>query len=66
MPRFNGTGPVGQGSGTGRGLGKCTTKDTEKRNLRDTDQNDFTDGGFGFRRWLRRGKNQWRGIRNRE
>lgn len=23
MPRFNGTGPRGQGSGTGRGLGPC-------------------------------------------
>jgi len=23
MPRMNGTGPEGKGSGTGRGLGKC-------------------------------------------
>lgn len=25
MPRLNGTGPIGKGSGTGRGLGRCRT-----------------------------------------
>ena len=28
MPRFDGTGPEGKGSGTGRGLGNCRGKDT--------------------------------------
>lgn len=31
MPRLNGTGPVGEGSGTGRKLGKCSSaSDAEK------------------------------------
>ena len=29
MPRFNGTGPEGKGSQTGRGLGKCNPKTNE-------------------------------------
>ncbi len=27
MPRQDGTGPEGKGPGTGRGLGKCNTKE---------------------------------------
>lgn len=30
MPRMNGKGPEGQGSGTGRGLGKCKKVATEE------------------------------------
>ncbi len=30
MPRFNGTGPLGQGSKTGRGLGKCNPANTDE------------------------------------
>ena len=65
MPRFNGTGPEGEGPKTGRGNGKCTKK-TESQNLRDTKQDDFISGRFGVRRWLRRGNSQWRGFLNRE
>ena len=32
MPRFNGTGPEGQGPLTGRGLGKCATTDQVQNN----------------------------------
>lgn len=28
MPRFDGTGPQGQGARTGRGMGNCVTSDT--------------------------------------
>ncbi len=34
MPKMNGTGPEGQGPGTGRGLGKCkevSKNDKEKK-----------------------------------
>ncbi len=30
MPRFDGTGPLGQGSMTGRGLGKCNPANTDE------------------------------------
>ncbi len=32
MPNFNGTGPEGKGSRTGRGLGKCKPSGTDKSN----------------------------------
>lgn len=31
MPRFDGTGPLGQGSMTGRGLGKCNPANTDEK-----------------------------------
>lgn len=39
MPRLDGTGPQGQGSLTGRGLGKCSNNKTKTAG-----------GGFGFNR----------------
>lgn len=67
MPGFNGRGPAGEGPRTGRGQGRCTGKDTpnptpQGRGRRQQDGS--TSGGFGFRRWLRRGNNQWRGNQN--
>ncbi len=32
MPRFDGTGPQGKGPMTGRGLGHCNTKNSQKQN----------------------------------
>ncbi len=31
MPKLNGTGPVGQGSGTGRKLGNCSAATDEEK-----------------------------------
>ncbi len=33
MPRGDGTGPRGQGPGTGRGLGNCTDKGQQQQDL---------------------------------
>lgn len=55
MPRFDGTGPLGKGPGTGRGLGKCKENDQK-------DDGVFTRGrGFGL--LFGRGRNMWRGFR---
>lgn len=31
MPKLNGTGPEGKGSGTGRGLGNCKNKSDDEK-----------------------------------
>ncbi len=56
MPRFDGSGPNGQGSMTGRGMGKCVSEE----NVRE--QNDV-DRGRGF--FCRRGRGMGFGRRNR-
>lgn len=61
MPGFNGRGPMGEGSMTGRGRGRCANKNSQRSNSQ-REQDDITTGGFGLRRWLRRGNNQWRGF----
>jgi len=43
MPKLNGTGPTGQGAGTGRGLGPCGGGMRLGRGCR---------SGFGFRRFV--------------
>ena len=50
MPGLDGTGPMGQGSGTGRGLGRCNpVNDT------DTNNNFQRPLGGGFGRGMGRG-----------
>lgn len=51
MPGLNGTGPMGQGAGTGRGLGNCNPANDTKNN-EDTQQRPM--GGM-FGRGLGRG-----------
>ena len=59
MPGFDRTGPNGQGSQTGRGLGKCNPKN-QKLNEQ-VDQEDYSRGlGGGFGRG--RVRNRWRGF----
>jgi len=45
MPRFDGTGPMGQGAGTGRGLGPCGGGIRQGWGYRGN-------YGFGFRRFI--------------
>ena len=52
MPRLNGTGPMGQGSLTGRGLGPCGSGRACGR-------------GFGFRRYISP-KNELSALENEE
>lgn len=57
MPGLDGTGPMGKGSGTGRGLGRCNpdnkVQDNRDRSFRRGCGRGF--GGYGFRR---NGENQ--------
>lgn len=45
MPRLNGTGPMGQGAGTGRGLGPCGGGMRRGRGC-------WGGYGYGFRRFI--------------
>ena len=45
MPRFDRTGPMGQGSQTGRGLGRCNPKNKDTDN--DNQKNVFPLRGMG-------------------
>ena len=54
MPRMNGTGPEGKGSGTGRGLGRC------KKNL---SNEDVTRSGKGSGKHHRSGGGTGKGKR---
>lgn len=64
MPRFDRTGPEGQGSRTGRGFGKCDTN-----NQRSDEQKDLEDypkaGVRGLGRRLARGFGFGRGMGRR-
>jgi len=51
MPRFDGTGPNGQGPITGRGMGKCNT----------TKEENGMNPSFGFGRGCGRGMGMGRG-----
>jgi hypothetical protein len=68
MPRFDGTGPQGKGSMTGRGMGRCTPQNTDPQNttpqnVQDANQNNVpiapTNRFFGwFRNGFGRGNGQ--------
>lgn len=53
MPRFDGTGPNGQGPLTGSRMGKCSNYQQENGN----------NSSFGFRRGFGRGMGRGRGCR---
>lgn len=56
MPRFDSTGPNGQGSKTGRGLGNCNPKGTTN-DTQTTETNVANESAqFGFGRGLGRGR----------
>lgn len=61
MPRFDGTGPQGQGPGTGRRKGKCQTDDffNEMNRYREQPKDQ---GFFGFFKGLGRSKGQGAGL----
>lgn len=61
MPRFDKTGPKGEGSKTGRGLGICNDKNTQEKNKTD----DFKRWGEGIRRRFRICRRNGGGMRNR-
>lgn len=50
MPRHDGTGPQGQGSGTGRGLGRCSTPGRETAGGPEMAARGCGGPGFGGRR----------------
>ena len=54
MPNFDKTGPEGKGPKTGRGLGKCTNPENEKRGL---------GRGLGRNQGAGRGQERGRGWR---
>ena len=61
MPRFDKTGPGGQGSQTGRGLGKCNPKKENNSKQEMSDERHYGLGrkkSGGLRRWLGLGKNK--------
>lgn len=55
MPRRDGTGPDGQGSRTGRGLGMCGTRGNQANNASSQNVNNGTSSFWGFGRGLARG-----------
>ena len=59
MPRFNGMGPEGKGSQTGRGLGKCKAGNRNVgEHTEDQSKNESKNSGNGRgRQNRRRGKN---------
>ena len=69
MPGFNQTGPMGQGSMTGRRMGRCCNFGANPKNqTAETNENpnenqpeDMPGSGFGFRR----GRGSGRGQQNR-
>ena len=55
MPRFNGIGPEGKGSQTGRGLGKCKADDRNvAEHTEDQNKNESKNSGNGRGRQNRR------------
>jgi len=61
MPRFDGTGPRGDGPRTGRGLGNC--KDDEVKTSSKTQETDVPPRrGFGFGLGLGFGRGRGRGF----
>lgn len=66
MPNFNGTGPEGKGSRTGRGLGKCKPSDSGKSNKNENEN--ISRFGRRLRFWNRQeniGGGRGQGRRNR-
>ena len=61
MPGFNGKGPRDEGPMTGRGLGRCATKDTKDSDPQTIQQNETTKG-LGLRRWFGRRNSPKRGY----
>ncbi|MFA5479310.1 MAG: DUF5320 domain-containing protein [Candidatus Muiribacteriota bacterium] len=55
MPGLNGTGPLGQGSMTGRGLGVCNPNANSVSNVAAGYGTGFRRGGAGFGRGFNRG-----------
>lgn len=70
MPRFDQTGPAGQGPMTGRRMGRCTNYGQGKRND-PKDDNPIENNpenfgsGFGFRRGFRGRGHGGMGLQNR-
>ncbi len=67
MPRFDRTGPGGQGSQTGRGLGNCNPKKqitTKERAIEEQPNNSGRKRGGGLGSWFRFGRrnNQGQGL----
>jgi len=58
MPQYNGTGPIGQGPGTGRGLGPCGRGGRNGIGC-------FGKRGFGFRQFISP-KNNIEALENEE
>ncbi|HPT14495.1 MAG TPA: DUF5320 domain-containing protein [Bacteroidales bacterium] len=59
MPKLNGTGPEGQGSASGRGLGKCQTVSEEEKLQKlgkGMGQRRKSGGGIGKGKRLKSGK----------
>lgn len=75
MPRFNQTGPMGQGPMTGRGMGRCTNygsnlKKTEpfsSGNQNENQTGNFSGRGYGFglKRGGKGGRGRGMGLQNR-
>jgi hypothetical protein len=76
MPRFNQTGPMGQGPMTGRKMGRCTNYGANLKKTEDTSSNNQNENppenlpgrgfGFGFRRvGIERGRGIGLGRQNR-
>lgn len=66
MPRFDRTGPSGQGPTTGRGMGKCRQNDDSKDV--NTEERGFFGRTFGFgfgRRNQGQGRGRGLGFRNK-
>ena len=60
MPNNDGTGPNGQGSRTGRGLGRCKPNQSSEKNT----NSESNERGMGLGRGNRRGNAQGRNQRN--
>lgn len=63
MPRFDRTGPDGQGSQTGRGLGKCNP-DEEKRINKEQSYGSGRKKGGGLGKWFGLGRRKGQGGSN--
>jgi len=60
MPRLDRTGPKGEGSQSGRGLGKCSPREEKKENKQDAEEN-FKGRGLVRGRGKGRGQGLGRG-----
>jgi hypothetical protein len=64
MPRFDGTGPQGNGPKTGRGMGRCSNVDVDDKERQYFNNNaQQCARGFGCRLGFGRGMNRGKGFR---